>query len=116
MNIGNRLKQLRKDHDLTLDQLSKKTGVAKSTLSEIENGNADPHFRTVERITFGLGLSVQVLFNDAPSSSYLSRLVENMSNEDKTKLYQIARIMLGKELEPVDLIDGIIEQKQNDND
>lgn len=38
MTEGERIKQIRKENQMTLDQFGKKVGVAKTTISRIENG------------------------------------------------------------------------------
>jgi len=52
MNIGEKLKKLRKMRDMTLDDISRKSGVGKATLSRIENnitaGTLKTHMKICE--------------------------------------------------------------------
>lgn len=59
MKLGEKLKQLRKEKDLTLDKLASMSGVAKATLSRIENGvttgNLNTHLKICETLRVNLG-------------------------------------------------------------
>lgn len=59
MKLGEKLKMLRKEKDLTLDQLAKMSSVAKATLSRIENGvttgNLNTHLKICEALRVNLG-------------------------------------------------------------
>lgn len=59
MKLGEKLKLLRKEKDLTLDKLAEMSGVAKATLSRIENGvtagNLNTHLKICEALRVNLG-------------------------------------------------------------
>lgn len=59
MKLGEKLKLLRKQKDLTLDKLSELSGVAKATLSRIENGvttgNLNTHLKICGALSVNLG-------------------------------------------------------------
>lgn len=59
MKLGEKLKLLRKEKDLTLDKLAELSGVAKATLSRIENGvttgNLNTHLKICEALQVNLG-------------------------------------------------------------
>lgn len=57
----NRLKELRKDRKLTLQQVSKETGVSVASLSSYENGNRNPKIETWQRLADYFGVSVSYL-------------------------------------------------------
>ena len=42
IKIATRLKSLRAEHELSLDQLAKKTGISRATLSRLENAEVSP--------------------------------------------------------------------------
>ena len=65
-NCPNRLGQIvadarRKCH-LTQKDLSAKTGIAQSDISRLEQSNANPSVRTLERIAEGLGMRLHIAF------------------------------------------------------
>ena len=59
--IGGRLKTLRRARALTQADLSKKTGVAVSTLVSIERGVSEPQVRTLRRLAGALGTTTERL-------------------------------------------------------
>jgi transcriptional regulator with XRE-family HTH domain len=48
--LGKLLWKLRHDHELTLEDITDKTGVARSTLSKAENGHTDPDRATLDKL------------------------------------------------------------------
>lgn len=56
--FGERLRHLRREQGWTLEQASAETGVAKSTLSKIENGGMSPTFDLIQKIAAGLRLDL----------------------------------------------------------
>lgn len=57
----NRLKELRKDRKLTLQQVSKETGVSVASLSSYENGNRNPKIETWQRLAEFFEVPVEYL-------------------------------------------------------
>lgn len=47
---------------LTQKQLSEKTGIAQADISKLENGNANPSLRTLQRLAAGMGMRVKIEF------------------------------------------------------
>ena len=61
-DFGERLRALRKDRQMTLQQASKVTGVAQSTLSKMENNQLSPTFNLMQKLAVGLGIDMPQLF------------------------------------------------------
>ncbi|MEA2009639.1 MAG: helix-turn-helix transcriptional regulator [Actinomycetota bacterium] len=61
MSTITRLRILRESQGLTLDELSRLTGIAPSNLSQIETGKTDPRWSTVMRILDALGIEPSAL-------------------------------------------------------
>jgi len=59
----------RKKAGLSQKQLSELTGIAQGDISRLENGNANPSVRTLQRLTAGMGATLKIEFveNDASS-------------------------------------------------
>ena len=53
---------------LTQKELSERTGIAQGDISKLENGNANPSIRTLQRLASGMGMTLKVEFlpNAAP--------------------------------------------------
>jgi len=58
----NAILDARKAANITQKELAEKTGIAQSDISKIENGNANPSLKTIERIASGMGMTVRVEF------------------------------------------------------
>ena len=62
-NMGNKLKKKRKELDMTLNELSEKTGISTTYLSNLENEQkANPTKETMEKISAALGQTVTEIF------------------------------------------------------
>ncbi|MGB1250136.1 MAG: helix-turn-helix domain-containing protein [Candidatus Promineifilaceae bacterium] len=66
--LGKHLQTLRKSRKLTLEALSKKSGVSRSMLSQIERGQANPTFATLWNLSHALGLEMSELVEELESS------------------------------------------------
>lgn len=67
--LGDRLKQIRLSNNLTLADVSEMTGVARSTLSKIENHQLSPTFQVVQKLVEGLSIDIPQLFRSAPADA-----------------------------------------------
>jgi transcriptional regulator with XRE-family HTH domain len=61
-NLGERIRKLRKEKQVTLVELSKKTGVAQATLSRIETGTMIGTVESHEKISEALGIGLAELY------------------------------------------------------
>ena len=62
LNLGERVRQLRQARSWTLEEAARRAGLARSTLSKIENGQMSPTFDAVQKLAHGLGIDVPQLF------------------------------------------------------
>ena len=60
--IGERIKLLRRSEGLTQEKFALMTGVNRSYLADIEQGNRNFGFDTLERIVDGFGISMEEFF------------------------------------------------------
>ncbi|WP_293268974.1 XRE family transcriptional regulator [Neptunomonas sp.] len=68
LQLGKRVREIRLSQSLTLEEASKLTGLARSTLSKIENEQISPTFSAVSKLVAGLGIDIPQLFSQ-PSRS-----------------------------------------------
>ena len=47
---------------LTQKELAEKSGIAQSDISKLENGNANPSLRTLQRLAAGMGMRLHLEF------------------------------------------------------
>lgn len=52
----------RKAAGLTQKDLAARTGIAQADISKLENGNANPSLRTLQRLAAGMGMQLKVEF------------------------------------------------------
>ena len=52
----------RKTAGLTQKQLAEGTGIAQADISRLENGNANPSLKTLQRLAKGMGMRMQIQF------------------------------------------------------
>ena len=62
MNIGSKIKKLRLERKITLENLASRTGFTKSYLSKIETKNSSPPLATLVKIASGLGVEMSQFF------------------------------------------------------
>ncbi len=62
LKLGEKVRAIRHSHNWTLDEASHRSGLAKSTLSKIENEQVSPSFDVVQKLAAGLGIDVPQLF------------------------------------------------------
>jgi len=71
LDLGARVRELRKSHNWTLEQAAQRAGLARSTLSKIENGQMSPTYDALKKLATGLEISVPQLFT-APSKGQVN--------------------------------------------
>ena len=52
----------RKASGLTQKDLAERTGIAQADISKLENGNANPSLRTLQRLADGMGMKLKLEF------------------------------------------------------
>lgn len=60
--IGNRIRELRKSQKLSQQKLALMVNVERSYLAKIEGGKRNPSLEFIEKISKGLGLSLEEFF------------------------------------------------------
>ncbi|MAF16957.1 MAG: transcriptional regulator [Marinomonas sp.] len=73
LELGKRVKEIRLTKGWTLEEVSKRTGIARSTLSKIENDQVSPSFAIVQKLIGGLGMDLPQLFVEAQEHSMAGR-------------------------------------------
>ena len=83
LNLGTRVRQLRKERNWTLEQAANEAGLARSTLSKIENDQMSPTFDAVKKLADGLGISVPQLFTPPKSEQVMARMSVTQSGQGR---------------------------------
>ena len=74
VDLARRVRELRKARDWTLEQAAQKAGLARSTLSKIENGQMSPTYDALKKLAEGLDISVPQLFMPTANPKVNGRL------------------------------------------
>lgn len=85
MDVGNRIKELRENKNITVNKLATISGVSQSYLRDIELGNKKPTVDYLEYICYGLGISLSEFFKTDENEnddflSTISKLTENQKS------------------------------------
>lgn len=76
MNIGERLKQYRKEKKMTQEEVADRAGVTATSISRWENGERDPTFRDVEKIAAALGVTMEELTREQKRGTGLRKIID----------------------------------------
>ncbi|MBO9126238.1 MULTISPECIES: helix-turn-helix domain-containing protein [Rhizobium/Agrobacterium group] len=79
--LGQKLRDLRLERGLTLQEVSNETKVARSTLSKIENGVMSPTFDILQKLAAGFSLEIGALFSSTPVQAGAGRRSYTKSGE-----------------------------------
>ena len=99
-----RLRQLRKERDLTQEQLSKVSGVSLPTISRYEGGTRDePKLTIMKQLADYFNVSIDFLAGDSEirdrnfSSAELLKIFKLLSENDRKMLMDLGKVLLEKE-------------------
>lgn len=82
MKIGKRLRQLRKEKNITLEELSQKSGVALATLSRMENDKMTGTIQSHTSICKALGVSIAALYQELEDET---KVIEPVPSYQRTE-------------------------------
>lgn len=85
MDIAERLKTIRKSKNISVYRLSQLSGVSETHIRDLERGDRNPSFDTLNRLAMPLGLSLSELFNESDDVAYL--------NEEEKALIECFRLL-----------------------
>ncbi|MBT9383240.1 XRE family transcriptional regulator [Pseudooceanicola sp. CBS1P-1] len=81
LDLGERVRELRRARDWTLEFAAHKAGLARSTLSKIENGQMSPTYDALKKLATGLGIPVPQLFTAPKTGQVMGRMVSTREGE-----------------------------------
>lgn len=100
MDARERIKQLMDQRGWTIYRLSKESGLAQTTISNIFKRNNDPSLQSVEAICRAFGISMSQFFTDADSGSLTSEQQsllehwESLAPKQRELLSELIKTML----------------------
>ena len=81
LDLGIRVRELRKAKGWTLEQAAAVAGLARSTLSKIENGQMSPTYDALKKLAQGMAISVPQLFTPAQQPKVSGRFAVTKAGE-----------------------------------
>ncbi len=81
LDLGARVRELRRARGWTLEQAATHAGLARSTLSKIENGQMSPTYDALKKLAGGLAISVPQLFTPPSRNQVMGRMAVTKSGE-----------------------------------
>jgi len=106
LDLGARVRELRKARDWTLEQEANQAGLARSTLSKIENGQMSPTYDALKKLAVGLEISVPQLFTPPQADQVNGRMAithTGEGNKQATTTYEhelLAETLTKKQMLP----------------
>jgi HTH-type transcriptional repressor of puuD len=83
--VGNRITQLRNEHNISITALAKQAGIAQSTLSYIESGENSPTVETVEKLCAAMGVTLAEFFDITIERDNKDSLIMSAVNKMRKK-------------------------------
>lgn len=83
--MANRIRELRKQNNLTMKQLGEELGLGESTISQYENGKREPDIKTLLRISEFFHVSVDYLLGHVSEPWFYldnERILSEINNYD----------------------------------
>jgi transcriptional regulator with XRE-family HTH domain len=81
LDLGQRVRDLRRSRGWTLEQAARQAGLARSTLSKIENGQMSPTYDALKKLAVGLEISVPQLFTPPKQAQVGGRMTVTKTGE-----------------------------------
>ncbi|CDM55781.1 MULTISPECIES: helix-turn-helix domain-containing protein [Rhizobium] len=103
--IGLRIRKLRIEKNLTLDDLANASGVSRAMISRIERGEASPTASLLARVCAALGLSLSAFFAEEGEVSPLSRRHDQQVWRDPETGYMRRSVSPPGTASDVDIVD-----------
>ncbi|WP_375259637.1 helix-turn-helix domain-containing protein [Citreimonas sp.] len=85
VDLAARVRSLRKARGWTLEQAARQAGLARSTLSKIENGQMSPTYEALKKLAVGLDISVPQLFTPPRQDRATGRMAVTREGEGATQ-------------------------------
>ncbi|MGX6969999.1 helix-turn-helix domain-containing protein [Vagococcus bubulae] len=83
--LGGYIRKIRKESGLTMEQLSKKSGVSVLSIGNIENGRTNPTINILWKLSQALNMTLSQLIGYSNSSNTVSKVTTTYFMSDLTK-------------------------------
>lgn len=80
MTLGEKIRKIRKMKGFSILDLKEKTGLSKSTISDLENGKSSPTAETLQKIADALEVDIREFFNSSDNADNHDKLDDLLLN------------------------------------
>ncbi len=102
MDIGKKLKELRRQNDLTLEDLASRCELTKGFLSQVERNLTTPSIATLQDIVEALGTTLSEFFHEEEEKQIVFSVQDFFENEqDEYKIEWVIPNAQKNEMEPI---------------
>jgi transcriptional regulator with XRE-family HTH domain len=96
MNVGKRLKEVRKKAGMSQRELAKKVGVTNSTISMIEKNSVSPSVSSLQKVLSGMSMTLLEFFEAEDNDVYIPQVAYAATDFVDVSSSQVQRKMLGQ--------------------
>jgi len=106
MNVGTRIRMIRKSQNRTLQEIADICGFTKSLLSKIETGKTSPALSTLTKIASTLGVQISTLTDSKQHAGAVHTPGKNIASSDMVEMmdgfhfYSYASEKINKHMQP----------------
>lgn len=95
IRFGQRVRQLRRQRDLTLEQLGERSKLSDKFVQAIETGRQAPTIETIDKLARGLAVSAHELFanDDATPKALRTRARELVAEASDADIARVVRLL-----------------------
>jgi transcriptional regulator with XRE-family HTH domain len=104
MNIGKKIRELRKEKGLTIREVAEKAGCTASFLSQLERGKTEPSIAMLKKIADVLNVNIVDFFMDGVNDDHIvtrsdERVLITLKRWD-AEIYSLVKSLSGKRMQP----------------
>ncbi|MBN8871415.1 MAG: helix-turn-helix transcriptional regulator [Rhodospirillales bacterium] len=105
--LADRLRSLRAERSLSLDELARQSGVSRSMISLIERAESSPTANILDKLSAALGVTLAALFADAarPDAAPLARAADQATWRDPATGYHRRNLSPAGFRSPIELVE-----------
>lgn len=116
MEIGDKLRSIRKENKLTLKEVSMKTGISISFISDIENKRRNPSVDTLKLLADGFGIPASELLdensvNNNVDGSSIEDVLNTIDEDIKDIILKINKLSKENKQKALKMLDIFSEEK-----
>ncbi|GAB3697872.1 helix-turn-helix domain-containing protein [Mariniluteicoccus flavus] len=107
-SLGRRLRELRKERELTLAQVTEATGIATSHLSMLENGKREGKVSVLQKLAKAYDVTIDDFLNEVPSRRTMLEIeLEKAMRSPLAQQRSLPRVRISPRM-PMDVLEGLV--------